>query len=87
LCTLVFPLGAVREVCPNATDWPRIDNTVVLSPAGNVTVCGKSVAEWQALVPGTLANVSTGALPASLTAETIVKMARETLAGAAKGEW
>lgn len=75
----------MREVCPNATDWPHIDNTTVLSPAGNITVCGKSVAEWQTLVPGTLSNVTTGALPASLTAEAIVQMARDTLAGTTRG--
>ncbi len=85
-CTLLAQSEGSKlmsNVCPNATDWPNITDTVVLSPAGLVTICGLSVTEWLALVPGVLSNVTVGAIPASLTAEAIVQMARDTLAGAA----
>ena len=71
----------ISHVCPDAVDWPIITDTTVLSPAGNVTVCARSVASWQAQIPGVLARVVTGPLPAALTAEAIVQMARDTLAG------
>lgn len=73
----------IHEVCPNASDWPKIIGTSVLSPTGNVTVCGVPIAEWQARIPGVLANVSAAPIPASLSASAIVQMARDTLAGKA----
>ena len=71
----------ISHVCPDAPDWPSITDTVVLSPAGNVTVCSRTIASWQAQLPGVLERVTTGPLPATLTAEAIVQAARDTLAG------
>ena len=68
------------QPCPNASDWPKVAGVAVLSPTGNVTVCGKPVATWQSDVPGVLVNVTTAALPAGMTAEDIVQMARDTIA-------
>lgn len=81
LAARALDLAAVRHVCPNVSDWPSITDTVVLSPQGDVTVCGLSVAAWQAAVPGCLRNVTTGPLPATLSSADIVAMARATLAG------
>ena len=69
------------HVCPNATDWPNITNTRILSPTGNVTVCGLSIAHWQSLIPGVLSNVTGTPIPDTLTAQQIVDMARKTLKG------
>lgn len=52
----------------------------MLSPAGNATLCGQSLTYWQKNAPGVLQNVTAGAIPADLTAEAIVDMARATLA-------
>jgi hypothetical protein len=67
------------HVCPNATDWPNITDTIVYSPTGNVTICGASIASWQTQFPGVLSNVTAAAIPETLTAQQIVNMARATL--------
>ena len=68
------------NVCPNATDFPRITNTTVLTPTGSVQLCGQSVSYWQKAVPGVLQGVVAAPIPDTLTAEDIVSMARDTLA-------
>ena len=75
------PLPAHHAQCPNASDFVVISDTRVLTPAGNATVCGETLQYWQAKVPGALKNTTAAAIPASLTAEAIVEMARATLAG------
>jgi hypothetical protein len=72
----------MQHICPNETQWPVVTDTAVFSPLGNATICGWSVAAWQASVPGVLANVSAAPIPADWTAARIVQMARDTLAGA-----
>ena len=69
----LFSLSAAT--CANATDFPNIYNCKVLSPSASTTVCGQSIASWQA--KGKLKNVTTGSLPTDAT--TIVQMARNTL--------
>jgi hypothetical protein len=73
------------HVCPDASDWPRITDSAFFSPLGNVTICQRSVPDWQAAVPGVLRNDSTAPFPAGLTAEGIVDLARATLAAPAQG--
>ena len=72
----------LENCCPNATDFPRITDTTVLSPTGAVTLCGESVGYWQGAVPGVLQGVVAAAIPDTLTAGDILRLARDTLAAA-----
>jgi hypothetical protein len=65
--------------CPNASDWPKVTDTMVWSPQGNVTLCGDSIPYWQATVPGVLRNVTVAPIPADLTAQDVLAMAKATL--------
>jgi hypothetical protein len=83
-CTLLATSeeAVVSHVCPNASDFVKISNSRVFTPAGNATICGVTLPEWQRRVPGVLPNVTAVSLPAAaLTAEDIVNLARATLAG------
>jgi hypothetical protein len=71
-----------QHVCPNASDWPHVTSSSYFSPAGNITICGKTVEAWQAEVPGVLANVTARPIDPALTAEAIVGLARAVLQGA-----
>jgi hypothetical protein len=72
----------IDHVCPNTTDWPAIYNNTYLSPTAataNATVCGLTVPEWQAAVPGVLGGIESSAYPANFTPDAVVAMARTTL--------
>ena len=89
-CTLLAAADGealMAHVCPNASDWPRVTDTRVLSPTGAVTVCGGSFEAWRARVPGVLGNVSSAPIPGGLTAEGVVQMARDTLSGVGLNPW
>jgi hypothetical protein len=66
---------AVRQVCPNASDWPKIYNIKLYSPLLKATVCGQPLAYWRA--QGKLPNVTEAVLPNSSV--TILGWARGTL--------
>ena len=61
--------------CANLT-WPNLDNVSVYSPSARTTICGLSLAEWQAQGKP-VHNVSTAPLPPN--AETIIRWARKAL--------
>ena len=65
----------ISEVCPDASDWPRIYNMRLYSPEAKATVCGEPLAHWQA--QGKLTNVTVAVLPNS--SATILAWARATL--------
>jgi len=71
----------MSHICPNATQWPAVNDTAIFTPLGAATICGQSIPFWQAAVPGVLAGVTARPFPADWTAAAIVEMARETLAG------
>ena len=65
--------------CPNASDFPKVTDTLVWSPEGKVTLCGQTIPYWQAAVPGVLRNVTVAPIPAGLTPQDVLDMAKATL--------